>query len=249
VGEAGASVIYLESLVDRVVVVIGGSSGIGEATAAAAASLGARVIVSSRDADRVARVVERIGDRAHGFPADIGSERSVDALFEHIGLADHVVVTAGDALEGSVKLVDLGAARRFAEARFWGLIYVARAATFRDGGSLTVVSGTAHWRPRAGVGLAMAMAGAVDALVRALAVELAPIRVNAVAPGTVRTPRTARTHGGPDGAEKYVASRAAILPAGRVGDPTDIAQAILAVATNPYITGAVLNIDGGGLLV
>ncbi len=133
------------------------------------------------------------------------------------------------------------------EAKFWGAYRVARSADVIDRGSITFVSGILSRRPRAGAAALSAVNAALEALGRALAIELAPVRVNTVAPGLI------------EGTEAYAdldaSARAAMftnaaskLPAGRVGRPQDIAAAILTVMTNPYVTGAVIDVDGGALL-
>jgi NAD(P)-dependent dehydrogenase (short-subunit alcohol dehydrogenase family) len=229
------------------VVVVGGSSGIGEATARLAQERGAQVTIGARDRARLEAAAERVG--ATGVAVDLAREASVRAFFEQVGPVDHVVVTAADVFRGGIREVDLAAAQAFVDVRFWGPIHVARAARFREGGSLTLVSGTAGWKPRLSSTFSEAVVGAVEPLTRALAVELAPLRVNAVSPGMVRTPRTEKSYGGADAADRRAAVAAASLPVGRAGSGEALAAAILALATNPYVTGEVLRVDGGDHLV
>jgi NAD(P)-dependent dehydrogenase (short-subunit alcohol dehydrogenase family) len=228
--------------------VIGGSSGLGEATARLAREASARVTIVGRDPDRLGAAAARLGD-VETASADVADANDVERLFSALGPVDHIVVTAGDVLRGGIKAVDLADAHRFTESRYWGPIHVARSATISPGGSLTLVSGTAGRRPIAHSSMMFAVVGAVEPLTRALAVELAPVRVNAICPGFMRTERTVKSHGSEEAADKIAEKYAAETPVKRAGRPEDGARAILSLATNPYITGAVLLIDGGRMLV
>ncbi len=173
------------------VVVLGGTSGIGLATAHAAAARGAVVTVTSRDAERVARAAREIGESARGEVANLENEDEARALFERVGAFDHLVYTAGDELLLSpVAGIEIGAARRAFEVRVFGALGAVKHAAPRiaSGGSIVLTHGIAGARPQAGWAVGAAVCGAIEALTRALAVELAPVRVNAVSPGFVRTP-------------------------------------------------------------
>ena len=115
------------------------------------------------------------------------------------------------------------------------------------GGSITLVSGIAAYRPAPNGSVVAAVNGAIESLVRALAVELAPLRVNAVSPGWVDTPIWASVAG--DGKAAALEAMAKRLPVGRIGQPGDIAQAIEFVLQNGYVSGTVVHIDGGQRLV
>jgi NAD(P)-dependent dehydrogenase (short-subunit alcohol dehydrogenase family) len=130
------------------------------------------------------------------------------------------------------------------ESKFWGAYRVARAARIKDGGSLTIVSGFLAVRPSATSVLQGAINAALESLVRGMALEFSPVRVNAVSPGMIRTPLWS----GMD-AEKREAMFAAVaekLPAKRAGEPEDIANAILYAAATPFTTGSTITVDGGG---
>jgi NAD(P)-dependent dehydrogenase (short-subunit alcohol dehydrogenase family) len=238
------------SLQDKRVVVIGGTSGIGFATARAAAEDGAAVVIASNDADRVTQAAGNLPGGAEGRVVDVTSEAAVRRLFDEMGPFDHLVYTAGEPL-AVVELGSLGLeqAHRSFEIRYWGAVSAAKCAApaIRPGGSIALMSGAAGARPDKGWAVIASLAGAVEALARALAVELAPVRVNAVCPSFVRTqmwdglPEQAR--------EALYDSVGQKLLTGRVGLPEDIAQAHLFLMRDSFVTGTVLQVDGGARLV
>ncbi|MFG1207890.1 SDR family oxidoreductase [Xanthobacter flavus] len=237
------------ALADRRVVVIGGTKGIGFATAEAAVAEGAEVVVASRDASRVAGAVERLGAKAPGAGAsgaslDIADAEAVARFFGQIGPFDHLVTTAAHVVRKPLLEADLNEARASFDSKFWGQVNAVRsgAPLIRAGGSIVLVSGISSRRGIGTMAFPAAINGAVEALARSLAVSLAPIRVNAVSPGYIDTPG----HGGPERAAT-LAKVAAAIPAGRPGRPEEVAQAILYLLTNPFSTGTVLDIDGGHL--
>jgi NAD(P)-dependent dehydrogenase (short-subunit alcohol dehydrogenase family) len=232
------------------VVVLGGTSGIGLATALAATARGAVVTVTSRSAERVARAAREIGKSARGEVANFENEGETSALFERLGAFDHLVYTAGDELLlAPVAEIDLSAARRAFEVRVFGVLGAVKHAAPRiaSGGSIVLTHGIAGARPQAGWAVGAAVCGAIDALTRALAVELAPVRVNAVSPGFVRTPLWNPI---PE-AEREALFRDAgkKLLTGRVGEAKEIADAYCYLMENPFTTGQTLIVDGGGVLV
>jgi NAD(P)-dependent dehydrogenase (short-subunit alcohol dehydrogenase family) len=232
-------------LANKKVVVVGGSSGIGLATAEAAKRAGADVVIASRSAEKLKAAAGKFG--AQAIPADVTSDESVVNLFKQSGPVNHVVVTAAQLRTGPFKTVSMDDVRATMEGKFWGAWRVARAAEIRAGGSLTFVSGFLSVRPRPNTAIVSAGNGALESLTRALALELAPIRVNCVSPGTIDTPIRAAM---PEAARKdMLAKVAAALPVGRVGLGEDIAQQILAFMTNGFATGSIVYLDGGGLVV
>ncbi|MFN3655710.1 MAG: SDR family oxidoreductase [Pseudolabrys sp.] len=233
------------SLAGKKVVVVGGSSGIGLAAAEQAKKLGAEVVIASRSAEKVKAAADRIG--ARGIPADVTSDDSVAALFKACGPVDHVVVTAAQLRSGPFKTVAMDDVRATLEGKLWGAWRCARAAEIRPGGSLTLVSGFLSVRPRPNSAIVSAANGALESLTRALALELAPVRVNCVSPGIIDTPIRAAM---PEAARKeMLAKTAAGLPVQRIGQAEDIAMQIHAFIANPFATGAIVYIDGGGLVV
>jgi NAD(P)-dependent dehydrogenase (short-subunit alcohol dehydrogenase family) len=226
------------------VVVVGGSSGIGLATAEMAQREGADVIVASRNVTRLDAAAERLN--AVAIPADVTSDDSVIDLFRRCGPVDHVVVTAAQLRTGPFKTVAMEDVRATMESKFWGAWRVARAADIRPGGSLTLVSGFLSVRPRPNSAIVGSANGALESLARALALELAPVRVNAVSPGVIDTPIRAAM---PEEARReMLAKAAASLPVKRVGQGEDIARQIMAFMANGFATGSIVYIDGGALV-
>jgi len=171
------------SLDGKRVVILGGTSGIGLATAKAAQREGAVAVVVSSRQKRVDRALASLDRRAEGDVVDLSDEAQVRKFFEHVGAFDHLVYTAGETLQlETLDAVQLDRARGFVNIRFWGAFMAVKHgnAHIRPGGSVTLTTGVAGLRPRKGWTLAASICGAMEALTRALAVELAPIRVNAV---------------------------------------------------------------------
>ena len=231
-------------LAGQKVVVVGGSSGIGLATAEMAKADGADVVIASRNAERLRATAERLGVK--GIAADVTDDGSVAQLFRACGPVDHVVVTAAQLRTGPFKSVSMDDVRLTMEGKFWGAWRVARAAEIRPGGSLTLISGFLSVRPRPNSAIVSAANGALESLTRALALELKPVRVNCVSPGIIDTPIRAAM---PEAARKeLLANTAAALPVGRVGLGEDIARQILAFIGNGFASGAIVYIDGGSLV-
>src|SRR5215468_6918018 len=160
-------------LAGKKVVVVGGSSGIGLATAELAKKEGADVVVASRNAQRLKSAADKIG--ATDIAADVTSDDSVADLFRKCGPVDHVVVTAAQLRTGPFKTVAMDDVRATMEGKFWGAWRVARAGEFRPGGSLTLVSGYLSVRPRPNSAIIGAANGALESLARSLALDLAPV--------------------------------------------------------------------------
>jgi NAD(P)-dependent dehydrogenase (short-subunit alcohol dehydrogenase family) len=229
----------------KTVVVVGGSSGIGYSTAEMAKAEGADVVVASQNAERLKAAADKIGAKA--IAADVTSDESVEKLFRACGPVDHVVVTAARLRTGPFKTVSMDDVRSTLEGKFWGAWRVARSADIRPGGSLTLVSGFLSIRPRPNSAIVSSVNGALESLARALAVDLAPVRVNCVSPGLIDTPIRAAM---PEAARlDMLAKTAAALPVKRVGLGEDIARQILAFMANGFATGSIAYIDGGGLVI
>jgi len=232
------------TLAGKKVVVIGGSSGIGLATAELAKAQGADVIIASRSAAKLDPVAERL--KVTAISTDVTNDESVAELFRRTGPVDHVVLTAAQLRTGPFKTVAMDDVRVTMEGKFWGAWRVAREANIRPGGSLTLVTGFLSVRPRPNSAIVSAANGALESLARALALELAPVRVNAVSPGVIDTPIRAAM---PEAARKeMLAKTAAALPVGRVGMAEDIARQIASFMSNGFATGSIVYIDGGALV-
>jgi NAD(P)-dependent dehydrogenase (short-subunit alcohol dehydrogenase family) len=231
-------------LAGKKVVVVGGSSGIGLATAELAKREAADVIIASRNAERLDAIAARLNVIA--IPADVTKDDDIANLFRRCGPVDHVVVTAAQLKTGPFKTVAMDDVRATMESKFWGAWRVARSAEIRSGGSLTLVSGFLSIRPRPNSAIVSVANGALESLTRALALELAPVRVNCVSPGIIDTPIRAAM---PEAARNdMLAKTAASLPVGRVGVGEDIARQILAFMTIGFATGSIVYIDGGALI-
>jgi len=231
-------------LAGKKIVVVGGSSGIGLATAELAKREGADVVIASRNAEKLNAVAATLGARA--IAADVTSDKSIEDLFAACGVVDHVVVTAAQLRSGPFKTVAMDDVRSTMEGKFWGAWRVAKSAQIAPGGSLTLVSGFLSIRPRPNSAIVGAANGAIESLARSLALELAPVRVNCVSPGIIDTPIRAAM---PEAARlDMLAKTAASLPVGRVGTGEDIARQILAFMTIGFATGSIVYLDGGALI-
>jgi NAD(P)-dependent dehydrogenase (short-subunit alcohol dehydrogenase family) len=232
------------------IIVIGGTSGIGLSVAQAAGHEGAEVVVAARGQHSIDSALALLPRGAEGHRLDATDEVAVDAFFRRIGEFDHLVYTAGESLlMENFAEADLGRARRFLDTRLWGAYTAVQKAWpfIRQGGSVVLTTGTAGQRPIAGTTVVASVCGAVESLTRALALELAPLRVSVVSPGIARTdlwrdlPEETRTG--------LYESTAGTHPVGRVGEAADIAEAYLYLMRGGYSTGSVVTVDGGGLLV
>ncbi|MEP9377565.1 SDR family oxidoreductase [Aquabacter sp. CN5-332] len=232
------------------IVVLGGSSGIGFATAQAAAQAGARLVIASSRRERVDAALAGLPAGATGEVVDLSDEDAVKGLFARLGAFDHLVFTAGEALQlGPLDETHMETARRFFDLRYWGAYIAAKYGHggIRPGGSIVFTSGIAGTRPRSGWALGASICSAMEGLTRALAVELAPVRVNIVSPGVVETPLWSQMTEA-DRAALY-RQTAASLPVAHVGQAEEIAQAFLYLMRQTYGTGQVITVDGGATLV
>jgi NAD(P)-dependent dehydrogenase (short-subunit alcohol dehydrogenase family) len=221
----------------------------GLATAHAAAAAGAAVTIGSSDQGRLEVALAGLPGTCDGAVIDTRSEAAVAALFARAGELDHVVYTAADAtVPQPLTDLPLDAARQSFEVRFWGAVAVVKHAAprIRPGGSIVLTSGTIGVRPTPGAALAAAGASAIEGLTRGLAVELAPIRVNAVRPGAIRTPMWDRVPE-PQRAALFTALANRTLTKA-IGEADQIAATHLYLMENNFVTGTVLTVDGGSML-
>jgi NAD(P)-dependent dehydrogenase (short-subunit alcohol dehydrogenase family) len=233
-------------LADRILVVVGGSSGIGEQIARQAVSLGATVVITGRDRPRLSAAAQRIGAR-RAIPLDAHDDDAVGAFFAGLGSVDHLVSMVGDSMAGGFLTTAPATMRHTLDSKFWANWTIARhaASTLTQGSSITLTAGTGG-RPHEVSGSYVANL-ALGALVEGLAVELAPdVRVNAVAPTFMDTafwkdlPRDEV-----DATKQQVIAR---VPLARLGTVNEVASAYIHLMTNGFVTGQVLAVDGGVML-
>ncbi|QGN32611.1 SDR family oxidoreductase [Microlunatus sp. Gsoil 973] len=232
------------------IVVLGGTSGIGLAVARQAAQLGASVIIASRNPASVERALAELPAGVTGSAVDATSAIDVADFLDGVGRFDHFAYTAADPLVGR-PLTDLriDEAQAFFGLRFFHTLDAVRQVVphLRAAGSITLTSGTAAFKGGAGWTLGAAVCGAMNSAVRSLAAELAPVRVNAVAPGVLRSPLWSAM--GEDERERMYAATGAAVPLNRVAEPEDAAKAYLAFMDQDYVTGTIAVVDGGTLVV
>lgn len=213
-------------------VIIGGASGIGEAVA---------------KHFNTGNNIVHVASRTTGL--DISDEKAVHRYFESIGPFDHLIVTAGSyAPAGKVTDVAVDDAKQAFDIKFWGAINVAKHAAryLTPNGTITLTTGMLSRKVVANTYVKSAINAALEAVTKVLAKELAPIRVNAVSPGLTMT--TAYKNMDIPSREAMYENAERNLPVGRVATPADIAMAYVMAITNPYMTGSVIDVDGGALI-
>lgn len=222
-------------------VLVVGTGGIARATARLAGRAGAAVTLAGRDPAKVAVAAAGAGARPEAL--DLTDPGSLRALAGRVGTVDHVVNLAAAPANGPLASLDHSALVRAFDAKVFGPVLLAGALDITV--SLTLFSGVVAWRPAAERVVMATANGAVGFLAQALAVELAPVRVNAISPGIVDS---GSWDGMGDAKAPFLEATAARNPARRVGAPEDLAQAAVFAMTNAFLTGTTLHVDGGGRL-
>ncbi len=232
------------------VIIVGGSSGIGWSTAQAFIHTGASVVITGRSQDKIANAQQQFPDLITGYCLEGSDEASVAKFFTEVGEFDHLVIAAGGGTAlGIFANLDSTELHRAVDQKFWVHINVVRHSSsyVKSTGSITFVTGIAASKGIRGMGATAAINGAIEALTRPLALELAPVRVNAVSAGLIETPYWERL---PESERlAFFQQQAMQLPTKRIGHVEDIADAILFLAGNSFVTGIVLPVDGGARLV
>jgi NAD(P)-dependent dehydrogenase (short-subunit alcohol dehydrogenase family) len=243
----------MANLAGKKIIVVGGSSGIGFGVAAAALENGAEVVIAGRSADKVKVAEKRLdgAGRVTGIVADMANEADVSRLFEEAGAFDHLVATAGTPPPNDpVGETDMDFVRQFVDGKLIGAVMLAKHAvrTLNKGGSMIFTSGINKDRPPVpGGSVVSAVAGSFTYFARALALELAPVRVNIVSPGWVDTEMWDEIVGAAK--TGYFEQMGTRIPAGRIATPAEIAPAYLYLMQNAFMTGETIHIDGGQRLV
>ncbi len=230
------------------VVVIGGSSGIGFAVAEAVLAEGAQVVIGSSKPANVEAAIAKLGKGATGYAVNVRDEASVESFFAAAGGFDHLVYTAGDwdrAQTGPIAELDFAAAASGLEVRFWGALRAIKHALphLSSKGSITLTDGVRTHKPAKGMPLSSAYGAAIEHLAKGLAIELAPVRVNAVCPGLILTEVWNSVP------PERLARMTERIPLPQAGDPADVAQAYAYLMKGGYTTGQVLIVDGGMMLI
>jgi len=233
-------------LTDQTMVVVGGTSGIGLATAHAAADVDARVIIVGRNSDKLKLAVAGMDGRARGELVDASDRDALDGLFARTGQFDHLVIAASGGIgAGPFGTLTRNYLERGFDAKFWVQWQCAQAALpyLSERGSITFVTANSARMGNPNTSGLAAINGALGAMVLPLAHELGPVRVNAVSPGVIDTPWWTRQ---PEELKHRLFEQiAATVPVRRVGRAEDVADAIVFLAGNGYVTGVILDVDGG----
>jgi NAD(P)-dependent dehydrogenase (short-subunit alcohol dehydrogenase family) len=240
----------MESLKGKKTVIIGGSSGIGLATAKLVASKGGLVVIVSSNQQRIDKALQALPTGSSGYAIDVTNEMQVKNLFERIGTFDHLIFTAGENLILSdVADTTLEMARKFFNIRYWGAFTAVKYATpfINTTGSIVLTSGIASNRPNKGWALGASICAAMEGFTRAMAMELAPIRVNIVSPGVIKTELWNGMS--ESDREKMYTNIGNTLPLKRVGEAEDIARTFVYLLEQQFATGQTLIVDGGTSLV
>jgi len=243
----------MASLKGNKIVVVGGSSGIGLGVATAALENGAEVVIVGRSVDKLQAAEQTLDAKGSvkSLAVDMTNEADVARLFDTVGEFDHLVSTAGSAPPNyPIGDTDVEFVRRFVDNKLIGAVLLAKHAvrTLRTGGSLIFTSGINKDRPPIpGGSVVSAIAGSFGYFARALAIELAPTRVNVVSPGWVDTPMWDQLVG--PAKLDFFASMAARVPARKIATPAEVASAYVELMRSEFMTGETIHIDGGQRLV
>ncbi|GMA07732.1 short chain dehydrogenase [Tetragenococcus halophilus subsp. flandriensis] len=231
------------------IVIVGGSSGIGLASAKKAVDQGAEVIIVSRSSEKLAEAKQEIGKDITSYTADMTKENEMEDLFAEIGTFDHLVVTAGTATYGNFLDTEVSEARALFDNKFWGQYIAVKYGVPRlsEEGSVTLFSGVVAFKAMVGSAALGAVNASIANLGQTLALELAPIRVNVVSPGIIDTPSR---YGMPEVERKeFYQDMAEQLPLKRVGQADDVADSVIYLMKNSFVTGEIVHNEGGHRLI
>jgi NAD(P)-dependent dehydrogenase (short-subunit alcohol dehydrogenase family) len=243
----------MNTLAGQKVVIVGGSSGIGLGVAAAALEHDAEIVIAGRSPEKLQAAARSLGAdrRVRTLTVDMSNETDVARMFDEAGAFDHLVATAGTPPPNdAIDRTDMDFVRRFVDSKLLGAVVLAKHAvrTLRPGGSMIFTSGINKDRPPVpGGAVVAAVAGSFSYFARALALELAPTRVNVVSPGWVDTPMWDEIVG--SAKSGFFAEMAPRLPARKIATPADVARAYVYLMASEFTTGETIRVDGGQNLV
>jgi NAD(P)-dependent dehydrogenase (short-subunit alcohol dehydrogenase family) len=229
------------------IVIIGGSSGIGLATAQAALDEGAEVVIASRSREKLEKAEQHLGNQVMIFQSDLADKPSLERLFKAVGDLDHLFISAAEPKAGLLMNTDKEEIRTSLETRFWGTYWATQFAVpnLNPNGSITYMSGNAAVRGIKGSSVGSASVASIEAFARGMAVELAPIRVNVIRAGLIDTPLLDQ-YG--DGRQAIIEAYAKRNPLKRIGTVEDVAEGAIYLMKSRYSTGTILQIDGGAII-
>jgi len=238
------------SLNGKKVIILGGSAGLGFATAKLADAYGANVVIVSSNEERLQRALKELSLSSTSYAVDLTKEEQIRSFFAQIGNFDHLVYTAAENLNlKTIAETEVEQAKDVFNLRFWSAFASVKYAAplLNPGGSISLTSGIASMRPGAGWSVATSICSAMEGFTKAMAVELAPIRVNCVAPGVIQT-NLWDSMSAADRENMYqMVSEQSLVK--RSGKPEDVAEAFLYLISQKFGTGQTIVIDGGAILV
>ncbi|RIV36683.1 SDR family oxidoreductase [Flagellimonas lutimaris] len=240
----------MKTLEKQKVVIIGGSQGIGLETAKEAIAKGADVTIASRSMDKLERAEEYLEGKVSTYQLDGSIEEDVKSFFDTFDKIDHLVVSSSGGYGGSIKELDMKAAKELFDSKLWVQMHAVKHASPKmdKGGSIVLFSGIVSKKAMAGQMPYTGVGGAVESLGKMLALELAPIRVNVITPGFIHTSAW-DTFMPAAQQEEFFKGFSETIPVKKIGVAKDVTKGVLFFLESDYVTGAVLDIDGGQKLV
>lgn len=238
----------MTTLSGKTVVIVGASSGMGLGAAHAAVTSGANVVIASRSAEKLETALATLPTSAGTAKAeviDVLDEDSVRDCFDRIGTLDHLFITASPGSSGAFLEQSVEAAKSYMEGKYWSTYRVSYYAVPKmpEDGSVTFLSGGLAIKPSSGTTVVSSAFAAVEALAKALAVELSPRRFNTIRPGTIDTDLWSFESEAER--QEFYQREAEKVPAKRIGQPIDIGHAAVFLMTNSFVTGTTLEVNGG----
>lgn len=230
------------------IIVIGGTSGIGLGIAQACAKQGAKLVIASRSLDKLAQSKKTIGKEVETYALDVSQPEQIKAFFQKIGKFDHLVTPGATVAWGNFGSMTEHDEQASFQSKFWGQYYAAKYGfhNISPDGSIVLFAGCWSQRPISGATIPSSINGAIESLGRALAIELAPLRVNVISPGIIDTP----VFSGISAPERkaFFDKTAKNLPVKKIGNTEEVAMTAIYLMTNTYTTGSTLYVDGGDTL-